>query len=259
MKNLLIHVNPEKRFTDDGWGNESDTLVKIQIDNSLELGWKREDILLVTNFPYEYNGVKSLVVDDENYCWPSRTATKINVFLDLIDKGMNDLYWFHDIDAFQLRGLEKAELELEGFDMGITEYGLTTIDDKHNKRMSTGCVFFRKEARDLFEDTQRLMYKHEANEEVCMLVLTKANFNNFNQRVKRLNLTYNFATRKRQIKLNYDLAEKPLKVLHFHPSDTRPIDKGFNNLEVLMYGKGSIGKPLMTDRLIKLFHKYDIK
>jgi hypothetical protein len=259
MKNLLIYVSPEKGFVDEGWGKEPDTLIKIQIDNSLELGWKKEDILLVTNFKYEYNGVGALVVDDELYCIPSRTATKINVFIDLIDKGMDGLYWFHDIDAFQLRGIEKAEYEMDGFDLGVTEYGLTTINEKHNKRMSTGCVFFRKEARDLFEETQYIAYKHGANEEVSMLEVRRANFNNYNERVKTLGLTYNFATRKRQIKKNYDLTEKPLKVLHFHPSDTRPIEGVYNNLDVLMYGKGSIGKPLMTDRLIKLFHKYDIK
>lgn len=260
MKNLLIHVGPDKGFIDEGWGNESETLVKIQIDNSLELGWKKEDILLVTNFDYEYKGVKALVVDDENYCIPSRTATKINVFIDLIDRGLvNELFWFHDMDAFQLEKITEEELWLDDYDMAVTEYGMTTINEKHNKRMSTGCVFFRKEARDLFEETQRIAYKHGANEEVSMLELRRDNFNNYDKRVKTLNLSYNFATRKRQIKLNYDHADKPLKVLHFHPSDTRPIDGRYDNLDVCMYGKGSIGKPLMTDRLIKIFHKYNIK
>lgn len=52
MKNLLIYTNADKEFSE-----ENKTLVKIHIDNSLELGWDRKDILLYTNFPYEYNGV----------------------------------------------------------------------------------------------------------------------------------------------------------------------------------------------------------
>ena len=50
MKQLLIYIGPTDKFDD-----EHEVLTKIQIDNSLDLGWKKEDILLVTNFPYEYN------------------------------------------------------------------------------------------------------------------------------------------------------------------------------------------------------------
>ena len=63
MKNLLIYINPSKDFE-----GEEKTTVKIQIDNSLDLGWKKEDIMLVTNFPYEYNDVRSLVIGDDAYC-----------------------------------------------------------------------------------------------------------------------------------------------------------------------------------------------
>ena len=37
MKNLLIYVNPRKDF-----GEEEKIAIKIQIDNSLDLGWKKE-------------------------------------------------------------------------------------------------------------------------------------------------------------------------------------------------------------------------
>ena len=57
MKNLLIYITPN------GFDTESEKLAKLQIDNSLELGWKKEDMLFVTSFPYEYRGIKSIVVD----------------------------------------------------------------------------------------------------------------------------------------------------------------------------------------------------
>ena len=59
MKNLLVYVSPNKQFDD-----EHKILAKIQIDNSLDLGWKKEDIILATNFDYEYRGIKSVIVDD---------------------------------------------------------------------------------------------------------------------------------------------------------------------------------------------------
>ena len=55
MKNLLIFISPAG-----GFPKEHEELTKMQIDNSLELGWKPEDILLVTNFDYEYRGIKAV-------------------------------------------------------------------------------------------------------------------------------------------------------------------------------------------------------
>ena len=40
MKNLLIYIGPTKEFT-----KEHEELTEMQIDNSLALGWGREDIL----------------------------------------------------------------------------------------------------------------------------------------------------------------------------------------------------------------------
>jgi hypothetical protein len=87
MKNLLIYINPAKSFINEAWKDENDILAKIQIDNSLEMGCKKEDIILVTNFEYEYRGVKSIVVSDDLYCNHSAgTPSKINVIVDLFDK-----------------------------------------------------------------------------------------------------------------------------------------------------------------------------
>ena len=90
MKNLFIYVNPN------GFDEESGKLTKIQIDNSLELGWPIEDILLVTNFPYEHNGVNAYVVDIErSYCPFVATASKIKTvdYLFDIDFIGDDIYW----------------------------------------------------------------------------------------------------------------------------------------------------------------------
>src|SRR5437763_1550816 len=114
MKNLLTYTGPKKKF-----GKEDKVLAKIQIDNSLDLGWKREDILLATDFPFEYNGVKSLVIKDEIYYDFDLAASKLPVVIYLINQGVLDpgqLYWCHDFDAYELNKIDEAELSLENVD-----------------------------------------------------------------------------------------------------------------------------------------------
>ena len=120
MKNFLVYLNPSKQFN-----KENDELTKIQIDNSLDLGWKIEDILLVTNFDYEYRGVKALVVGDD--CYYSKNnfyrSSKIPVINQLFKDGIineGEIYWFRDNDAFQLEPLteEKIKLDMDGSYMG---------------------------------------------------------------------------------------------------------------------------------------------
>ncbi len=66
---------------------------------------------------------------------------------------------------------------------------------------------------------------------------------------KKLNITYNFGMRK--IGHNYKIADKPLRVVHFHPQS-----RGREVLDSFMYGKNKLGFPLMNSRLIMLFKKY---
>ena len=89
-------------------------------------------------------------------------------------------------------------------------------------------------------------------------MLKKKRNKHFIDRVKKLNITHNLDTRKRFIKETYDLADKPLKVIHFHPFDERGTTEGGNNMEVCVYGKNWLGKPLVSDRLIEVFKKHGI-
>lgn len=263
MKNLYTYINPAGKFTNPDWGDEPDKLVKIQIDNSLELGWKREDIVLVTNFPYEYNGVKAVVVSTDNYCaHSSGTPSKINVILTLYDMGIiNDIFWFHDFDAFQLQPITVEELGLIPGGIALTDYGFrrSRAVRLYLNRWSTGTVFFDPGSRDVFEWIKIAVYKYMANEEVSLLALTRHNKHGINSRIKKLNLTYNLATRRRDIKLCYEICDKPLKVIHFHPSDPRLTSLMRTNMDVCFYGKSELGNSLMSDGLRNLFTKHGIK
>ena len=245
MKNLIIYINP------DGFNKENEKLTKLQIDNSLELGWRVEDIILVTDFFYEYNGVKAYVIDTGcGYCSFINTASKVKALsylfdIDFIGYG---IYWCHDLDAFQVEHITEKELGLENFDLGLCDYG-------RSPAWQMGSFFFKQAAEDIFKENVRRIKPGKnkrgqvIQDENIMLDMTNENFKGINSRIKRLNITYDFGMRR--VKLCYNKAIKPLKVLHFHPNS-----KLLNTLAIAMYGKNEIGKPLMNERLINLFKKY---
>lgn len=247
LKNLLIYVNP------DGFDSETEKLARIQIENSLELGWNPKDFIFVTDFPYEYNGIKSMVVT-KGYWSIWKEASKITTIVHLFDIGFfhdKYLYWSHDLDAYQLEPITEAELELEKFDLGLTDYGR-----KPNWQM--GSFFFKRSAEDIFRAiTARLAPGLDANrrvqhDETAIQYLTDNNVGNINARIKRLNNTYNFGMRR--VDYCYERADKPLKVLHFHPF--HPRNKGLDTLGIAMRGENSLGFSLMNERLIKIFKRH---
>lgn len=210
MKNLLIYINPRKDFD-----REHKALARIQIDNSLRF-WNKADIVLVTNFVYEYNGVKALVLDDSLYCDHWAQSSKINCICHLLYSNIiNDLCWFHDFDAYQLSQITMDEFDLDDeISAGFTDYGWS-------KKWNTGSFVFWPGAEDIFWAMQENLYKHRYDEEKALMALMGDD--NFNDRIKRLNITYNIGMNK--VERNLRFATKPLKVLHFHPKKPGLLDK----------------------------------
>jgi hypothetical protein len=262
MKNLMIYVNPTKSFTNPNakfWKYETKDLVKVQIENSFRLGWDVGDILLVTNFPYEYRGVKAFEVGDDCYCEISPTASKINTIIRLFEMGVikDELYWFHDFDAFQLQRFTGKELEI-GKDIAMAEYGKTTISSSHDRRLSTGSIFFNNKSRDIFEEIKNRVYGYKCNEEVAFLLVLRRDRIRVKERFQRLNVTYNFAMQKRDLGSNFETAEKPLKVLHFHPTDERAVDSGHTGVEVCIYGMNRLNMVLVPPQLSLIFKQHGV-
>jgi len=226
MKNLMIYINPSKEFTKDYAG-----LVKVQIDNSLRT-WDRKDILLVTNFPYSYEGVNATVVPDDLFCTHHKRASKINVICYMIDNQMiDDVCWFHDFDAYQVNAF--PENILGNKDAAFTDYGFDAM-------WNTGSFFFNSKAKDVFELIRQTMNAKVLNEERALNRLTSRNINNINGRYVKLNNTYNLG-RMHDNELTFGKADKPIKVFHFHPKMTQLYE------EV---------KPLLPSYLIEIFKKH---
>ena len=239
MKNLFVWIHPDKIFS--SWWEKA---TQIQIDNSLDLGWAREDIWLMTNFPYEYNGVKAMVLEDDTFYAPIPPVSKLNAVLKLFERGLigDDLYWLHDIDAFQVNPF--GEVDLGGCDMGVCNYGRMPL-------WAFGTVFFNKESLDIFQALKRCCYQYRKNEQQALWTVAGTSVDNdlvrhpMNRRVKLMNITYNFNTC--NMRSNWKQAEKPLKVAHFHLT---PRMMGY------FLGEGSFGDAtpdFITDRFRKYF------
>jgi hypothetical protein len=271
MKNLMTYINPSKCF-----GEEEGIAVKIHIDNSLDLGWKREDILLVTNFPYEYNGVRSLVVGDDNYCAFHPPASKINAIIDLFGRGIIEkgkIYWYHGFAEYQLHDITEAELELNKADMFLPDFGRVS-------RWSSGSIFFKESARDIFNWIKDIVYKYKTEEEAALGILTGQDsrididqgyaiwakgynskdipeIENINERIKRANITYNFHSG--NIRSNYPVALKPIRVTRFHFKNINPNNPHPDQIGFFLHGKNKLGVQIVPERLVRIFNKYGIK
>lgn len=221
---------------DGGFNDEHKMAVKIQIDNSLRLGWKREDIIIVTNFPYEYNGVKSLVVSGDIFCdahWP---ATKINGIVELFRRGLigDGIYWNHDFDCFQLNEFGDVDIP----DMGLTNYGRML-------RLCSASMFFKKEARDIFENLKKSVELSGVDEETT-LANTINKSEELQKRIKLLNITYAF--HKFNLLSCYKIAEKPIKAVHFHLTPDK--------YNFYIKGENKLKRALIPVPLIKIFNKH---
>ena len=66
MKNLMVaNIQPGGKFNMD----KLEPMLKAQIDNALNLNWDLDDIILITNFDYEYRGVKGIQATLNNFCF----------------------------------------------------------------------------------------------------------------------------------------------------------------------------------------------
>lgn len=248
---ILCNVNPFKKFN-----KELNILAKLQIDNSLELGWKKEDIILATNFEYEYKGIRSILVEDENYCdigekYGYRVSSHIFIIDNLFRFGLiekDQLYFYHDFDAYLQELIDEKELELGTADIAMTDYGWSN-------KWNLGVIFFKKSAQDIFSLLKNTIIKNKQGDEKSFMLLTTTGQIS-QERYKKLNITYNFGMR--HIGHNYQIAQKPLKILHFHPLyyDSRLYDTTMN---LFFHGKNEVNKPLMSERLKSIFrlHGFD--
>lgn len=236
MKNLLIYTNEEHKFTE-----ELSTLVKIQIDNSLYF-WKPKDIILVTNFPYDYKGIKSMVIPDILSVGRG-FSNKTPVISYLLRNNLipYETIWYHDFDAYQDRPLN-VETEL-----GFTNYG-------YQRHINFGSFFFKPttKVKLTFEliNSEMLRTKNTDEKTLNDLISTKR-VTDFDL----MGIEYNYGQKLHQVDKFKNVEPK---VLHFHPNFIYHGSKE-PNINIFMHGKNRLNRPLMSDRLISVFKRNGIE
>ena len=124
---MVANLSKNKRYMIE----PMDTMIKAQISNSLELGWNIKDIILLTNFDYEFKGVKAIKANLNKKCL---TGSKIFGMKFLFDNDMigDEIIWAHDLDAWQNVWFEAPEIK----DVGITCYSTS--------KFNGGSIFWNK-------------------------------------------------------------------------------------------------------------------
>lgn len=256
MKNLLIYISPTGSFDNprpDLASNDAGPLAKVQIENSLKLGWKEEDILLITNFKFSYGKIKSIIINDVDFFDRKPQASKINAIIRMFDTDLiqkDELYWFHDFDAFQLKPIAESEISISEDQIALTDYGAGKYFDG-KLRWSTGVIFFKSGSKDIFQNLQKIYTEKKIDEEEALHLLLCAN-PDLAPRVKKVNNTYNFIGY--NLEKVYKKVSKPLKVVHFHPLTGKKRLGGIGITSALRFFKGenALGIPLVTTSLVKL-------
>jgi FkbM family methyltransferase len=215
--------------------NNLTTLINAQIENSLELGWRPEDIILISNFDYEFMGVRSLNVPLNQQCL---TGSKMFGMKHLFDQGLiqewDGVVWAHDLDAWQ-----NMPFGIPSFkDVGIVCYS--------NAKFNGGSIFWSARAGDIVQEVIRIITSdQQQKEEPTLNAVLKSP--QFSDRITVLNNTYNVGCSGYVVR--YDKSIKPLRVCHFHPYnrlawETHALDR--NGLDT----KG------ISDRLERVIRKY---
>ena len=278
MQNVFIWLTGENQrsYSRSKWKHVNDfekvqNYVRLQIENSLNLGWDKKDIIPITNFPLEHMGVKAY--EAERYCPWSSFVNKLVVIDEMIEKGViTDNIWVHDCDCYQLLPFEFPE---ECKDWGYTRH------DPRRKKNQGASGFFRKSGYDIIHriseeiqickapreerfipifytnmtesktERRKLYVENNKGNKSSKYITKERGLNNygiFADRFSFLNYTYNLGIVK-YFRTKYKKASKPIIAVHFHTEQKEPRD-------CFYLGKNRYNVQIVTDELEELLIKY---
>jgi len=175
-----------------------DTLLKAQIENSLQVGWKPEGMIVVTNFDYEFMGVKAHNTILNDTCL---TGSKMFGLQWAMNEGLIEgSVWTHDLDAWQSVPFNEPKFK----DVGITTYS--------NSKLNGGSVFWKVSAKDIVDHIVRIIVSGEDREEPTLNKLLKSDYKN---RTTVVDTSFNVGCSGFIPRLHR--AIKPIRVCHLNP------------------------------------------
>lgn len=206
-------------------------MLRAQIDNSLDLGWNQEDIVVMSNFEFKYKDVETTISPLNESCITGSKMFGLRSFLGMIDyKGS---IWSHDLDVWENTKIYEPEFK----DIGIAQYS--------NGKYNGGSLFWKiPEANDIIAKicSDIEIGKLEREEPTLNIVLKSKEYKD---RVTIVNNTYNVGCSGYVVRCSKSL--KPLRVCHFHPDnriawETHALDRN----EI-----GEVGVTVRLERIIR--------
>jgi hypothetical protein len=210
---------------------------KAQVDNAINLGWDRKDIVICTNLDFTYKGITIIKLTEE--CKFNKYFNKqFGIWELLRDNHITEPFWFHDFDDWALCKFEFPEFI---GDIGMCKY----ID---NSQWNTGSIFVKPSSIDIWElivnfmkeNKQHPAVNNKGDENIVNMVYHM--YPEIQYRFMHLNNQYNVGCT--QFDMRYESAHKPIHVGAFKPSEERM--------------KLFIEKDLVSAELINVFNKHKI-
>jgi len=237
MKNVMIFQDfiDEKTYGHQYKTEELFSYFKAQIDNGLRLGWKPEDICIVTNLDFNYK--EATIIKSKRLCTYDKYINKDYGICEILEENLIDgPFWFHDFDDWQL--LPFSYPDFEG-DIGICRY-------INESQWNTGSVFVKPSSVDIwrlicdFADANQT-HPHIAQKGDEVLINTVYHmYPEIQPRFTMLNNQYNVGCT--QFERRYDLALKPIYIGAFKPGEER--------MELFLE------KDLVPQELLGIFNKH---
>jgi hypothetical protein len=132
MKNLIAyHLGTPSRKA------EIETYLRLQVENSLQLGWRPEDVIVKTNFPFSHLGVESSSFE----CEGKATFSKWYAIRDVLSSGHP--VWNHDHDGWQLHAFPSASIS-KPFKARV--FGWVKFEGRITPLVTTNSIFIRPDA-----------------------------------------------------------------------------------------------------------------
>lgn len=161
--------------TDDSRRLASESLAKLQIDNHLSLYGHTDNLILATNFEWEYRGLKTFRIPGPKQKLVCPTSYKILGLKHLLDFEVfdrGDVCWFHDLDVMQ-------NIHFDFPDLSDSLLGLMPQGTKKGQppKFTICSFFFRPAAAWVIQEIYNMLVRREIKrhgpEEGCLNKMIK--------------------------------------------------------------------------------------
>ena len=209
------------------------SLLQAQIENSLEVGWTPENIIILSNVDFEFMGVKTQIAPMTDFCLTGSKIFSLKWYFE--NNEIKDIIWAKDADCWQNIWFDCPEFD---GDVGASQYS--------NPKFNGGSIFWKPSSKDIISRiVQELTENSEVSEEPTINKIFKSK--EYINRVNILNYTFNVGCS--GFFERFTRSEKPIHVSHFHPSNSIA-------WEIHALDREGIGQIAITVRLERLLRKY---